>query len=329
MARQARAGDRARSYLRRAAVSNQPIHVLLNPASGGGRARRRWERIAALARDRLRPLTLHASARRGELEAVARSLREQDVIVVAAGGDGTSHEVVNGLLARHAAPPRATLAWLPIGSGNDLARSAGVPRRPADAVALIAGRASRPIDVGELRFRGPDGEAERVFGNSLTIGLSGRVLELVARRRGLVRGDAAYGMAAVRALIGGRPLPLRVEADGAPVFAGPSWLVSVTSGAYFGAGMLAAPGARVDDGRLHLATIAGISRLRALALFPRIYSGRHVRHPAVSLREVATARVEAAEDLAVEIDGELLRASSSLAIVVRPRALAAIAGPAL
>lgn len=308
-------------------MSNRPVHVLLNPVSGGGRSLRRWRRLEARARAQLAPLHLHSSAGPGDLEATARSLRGEEVVVVAAGGDGTSHEVVNGLVGDGTGPPpRAVLGWLPIGSGNDLARSAGVPRHASGALGLIAGREPSWIDVGRVRYRTGRGPATRIFGNSLTVGLSGAVLDLVSRQRGWLRGNPAYGLAAVRALVTGRPTPLVVTADGRPAFHGSSWLVSITNGARFGAGMLAAPGARVDDGRLHLVTVAGMSRLEALLLFPRIYSGRHLGHPGVTRWSVLHAHIAHDGPLPLELDGELLPAVPPIEVDLVPQALAAITG---
>jgi diacylglycerol kinase family enzyme len=308
-------------------MSNQPVHVLLNPASGGGRALRRWQQVESQAGDVLAPLAVQVSSRAGELEAIARALRDTDTVVVAAGGDGTSHEVVNGLLgAPGSPPPRAILAWLPLGSGNDLARSAGVPGRTGAGLELIRRRPTRPIDAGRISYRGPAGPATRVFGNSLTAGLSGQVLDRVSRG-GIGGGRAAYGVAAVRALIGGQPPPIAGEADGQAVFDASTWLVSITNGAYFGAGMLAAPGARIDDGRLHLVTVDPLSRLRALALFPRVYGGHHLSHPAVTRHAMVRARITSARPLDLEIDGERLTVSSPIEVTLLRAALTAVVGP--
>ena len=307
-------------------MSNQPVHLLLNPASGGGSALRRWRHVEARARELLAPLTIQISSRPGELERIAGALRDTDALVVAAGGDGTSHEVVNGLLGPPGAePPRAVLAWLPLGSGNDLARSAGVPVRTEAGPDLLRRRPTRSIDAGRMSYAGPDGPAARVFGNSLTAGLSGQVLERVSRG-GLLGGRPAYGVAAIRALIGGHPTRIAIEADGRPVYDASTWLVGITNGAYFGAGMLAAPGATIHDGRLHLVTVDPLSRLRALALFPKIYGGHHLRHPAVTRHAVVRARLVSPAPLDVEIDGERLMAQSPIEVTLLPAALTAVVG---
>jgi diacylglycerol kinase family enzyme len=91
--------------------------------------------------------------------------------------------------------------------------------------------------------------------------------------------------------------------------------------------MLAAPGAGIADGRLHLVTVDPLSRLGALALFPRIYGGHHLRHRAVTRHAVVRARIGSTGPLDLEIDGERLTASSPIEVTLLPAALTAVVGP--
>jgi len=284
------------------------IHVLLNPASARGRAGARWARLEPGARARFPTLTVHRGRRPGDLEARARELAlgSGPALVVAAGGDGTSHEVVNGLVAA-GPPPGIVMGWLPLGSGNDLARSAGTPSDPARAIEAWASSGTRRIDVGTLRYRDHAGhETERAFGNSLTVGLSTDVLEWVLRP-GRLRGRGGYLIAAVRSILHGRPRRLSIRTpDGQPLFEGPSLLASFTNGPCFGSGMQVAPTARLDDGRLDLVTVPALSRFEALRVFPGIYRGAHLRFPGIEHRTVTGAVIDPAGPTPLEIDGELI-----------------------
>lgn len=309
-------------------AARRPVHLLLNPASAGGRALRRWRRIAPDVRAALGPFELHLSRHPGDLADRAAGLAGEDATVIAAGGDGTSHEVVSGLLrpAGNAAP-RAVLGWLPLGSGNDLARAAGVPRHIRPALRLLASAVPRPIDAGRLRCQDATGTpVEHVFGNSATFGLSAAVLRLVERYGKPLGGPLTYAAAAAAVLLREAPAELALAIEGEPPVSGRFLLASCTSGPTFGAGMRIAPGARIDDGRLDLVTVAAIARLRALALFPRVYRGGHLRHPAVRRRAVRAVAIITPGPSCFDLDGELRQGHPPFEIEVRAGALRALVG---
>lgn len=309
-------------------ADRRPVHILLNPASGGGRALARWRRFEAACRAALGPLEVHLSRHPGDLADRASELADRPVTVVAAGGDGTSHEVVTGLLrlARDH-PPEAVLGWLPLGSGNDLAHAAGVPRGTAAAARMLAAATARPIDVGFLRCRDAAGTVLTCpFGNSATFGLSAAVLDLVARHGKPLGGPLSYALAAVAVLLRKPPVEFTLSPDGSPAAPGRYLLVSCTSGPTFGAGMRIAPGARIDDGVLDLVTVAAMPRAHALALFPRVYRGTHLRHSAVARRPLHHLAIAATDPgpVSFDLDGELHRGYPPFDLTVRPGALRAL-----
>ncbi|MBM4186853.1 MAG: diacylglycerol kinase family lipid kinase [Gemmatimonadetes bacterium] len=292
-----------------------PVHILLNPASGNGAAVRQWRRIEPLAREWFPDLAVHRSGGPGELTALAERLAPHGGILLAAGGDGTSHEVINGVMR---AGERATAAvgWLPLGSGNDLARNVGIP---ADGRTALAGYRTPVvdwIDVGRLEYREGGIQTRRFFGNSLTVGLSVDVLRIVARVGKRFGGPMSYFFATLAALARHRPVSL--ELDGRPATVR---FLSVVNGPAIGAGMRVAPHARLDDGQLDLMTIDPISRLATAVVLPRVYTGGHVSHPAVRFRGISRLRLAASGTLGFEIDGELAEVEGPLDLSVLPRAL--------
>jgi diacylglycerol kinase (ATP) len=308
-------------------MTEREVHILLNPRGAGGRAGRRWARLEAAARGILGGPAVYAGRSAADLTARAAELAGRDCLVVAAGGDGTSHAVVNGLL-RGPRPPRAVLGWLPLGSGNDLARAAGVPGDPHAALRVLATGPVRPLDAGRVRWRDPGG-GPRVdwFGNSFTLGVSAAVLRLVARWGKPLGGPASYALAAVLTLLRDRPLSLSLATDGGPAEARRCLLLSLTSGPAFGAGMCIAPGARPDDGVLDLVEVGEVSRFEALRVFPRVYRGTHVGHPAVTRRAVRTLAVATPGPAAFDLDGELYTGEPPFEAEVVPGALRAVRGP--
>lgn len=289
--------------------------VLLNPAGASGAAGRRWRQVAGLAAEVLPGLSVIESRAPGELRARARDAARtgEPVLLLAAGGDGTSHEVINGVI--DAGPTAATVGWIPIGSGNDLARSVGVPLDAARAIRWYRRARTARIDVGTVRFQ----DTTRVFGNSFTVGLSTDVLQIV--RHGRRMGGLSYAVGTVRALARQEPFDLDLDIDGAPTRVAGARLLSVTNGATFGAGMRVTPGARLDDGRLDLVWIAGTSRLATLLVFPRIYWGGHLEHRAVRTVRLGRLTIRSPAIHAVEMDGELIPATGPVELGVLPGAL--------
>ena len=302
------------------------VHVLLNPAGAGGASLRRWGRIEPLARSLFPDLELHQSNRPGDLAVHARGLADQDTLVLAAGGDGTSHEVINGLIAGRAGlAPRAALGWLPLGSGNDLARSHRVPLDGAGALRHYHGAVTALADVGMVRWRDQHGHpAERVFGNSLTFGLSAAVLDLVTKIGKPLGGRVSYFLATLRAIASAAPLEATLDQTG-----GRFRLVAIINGTSFGAGMRITPGAQLDDGLLDLLTVDALSSLGTALVFPRIYWGGHLGHPAVQRRTIRTLTLDAPGPVAFEADGELYRGHPPFEIEVLPGALRVAQPPAL
>lgn len=237
-------------------------------------------------------------------------------MLLAAGGDGTSHEIVNGVLA---AGPRsaAAMGWLPLGSGNDLARGVGVPLDPAIALAAYHAPVVGLIDAGVIRYQTLDGQpTSRFFGNSFTLGLSADVLHIVNRIGKPLGGPASYLVATAAALT--RHQPIHLELDGV---AGQFRFVSVTNTPTVGAGMRIAPHARPDDGRLDLMTLHGMSRLETARVLPSVYWAGHIAHPGVRFRTVQHLEINTPGPVAFEIDGELGLGTGPFTVSVLPGAL--------
>ena len=293
--------------------------VLLNPASASGAAWRRWRAVAPLAARLLPGLTVIESSAPGDLRiaAATEAGRGEATLLLAAGGDGTSHEVVNGLIDAGESP--AAMGWLPIGSGNDLARSVGVPLDARKALHWYRRPVMSRIDAGSIRYQGEGRPAVRAFGNSFTVGLSTDALEFV--RHGRRFGALSYLGATLRALARQVPANLDLEIDGVRRTVAAARLLSVTNGASFGAGMRVTPGAQLDDGRLDLVWIAGTTRAATLMVFPRIYWGGHLTHPAVHVTRLERLVIHEDGIHAFEADGELIPSAGPIELGILPEAL--------
>lgn len=275
--------------------------LLVNPTSGGGRAHAHAgvvERAlrAAGARILVRPTDDVAHARQEAAQAVARALAEPEVehVVVAAGGDGSVH-----LLLQAVGESGVPIGVVPAGSGDDAARSWGLgrgePHRMAD---ILLTAPIVPVDLG--RAETADGQVTW-FATVLAAGFDARVSERSLR---LTRVPPAvrYLVAVAGELRGFRPIGYRLVLDGEPVQT-EAMLVALGNSPSYGSGMLVCPEADPTDGMLDVLLLRPIPIPEFLRVFPRVYRGTHLSHPAVQLRRVKEAEVSAPDVLAFA-DGE-------------------------
>ncbi len=277
------------------------LAVLANPTSGKG-----YGRVAtALALHRLTgsgATVLDISAPTVEAareEAAAAVAGGVDALVVV-GGDGMVHLGANAV-----AGTGVPLGVVPAGTGNDIARGLGlVPREPArsaDRVLehLAQGRV-RTVDAG---LACADDGTRRWFLGVLSAGFDALVNERANGWR-WPRGKLRYDLAIARELPVFRPMRYRLELDG-EVEDLLGMLVSVANGTSFGGGMRIAPDASMDDGLLDVVVLGPVGKAQFVRVFPRVYTGEHVHHPAVTVRRARRVRVEVPDrSLAVYADGE-------------------------
>ncbi|MCF6475482.1 diacylglycerol kinase [Nonomuraea sp. MG754425] len=277
-------------------MSSSPELVLLvNPAARGGRGLRLLEPVAR----RLRAGGAELSVIVGDdaadaLERACTAVSERPDALVAFGGDGLVH-----LAAQAVAGTDVPLGIIPAGTGNDFAAALGLPRAdPVAAARTVLRMKTRLLDAARIRT----GAAEEVFAGVACCGFDSRVNER-ANRLTWPPGKARYLVATARELGSFRPVPFRLTLDEEEVVETEAMLVAVGNTRSYGAGMRVCPDARPDDGLLDVVVVGGVSRAEFLRVFPGVFRGTHVRHPAVSVRRVRSVRV-AAEGMVAYADGE-------------------------
>ncbi|WP_102508697.1 diacylglycerol/lipid kinase family protein [Sanguibacter massiliensis] len=274
-----------------------PVGLVVNPTSGRGRGaragRRTRELLGAAGHEvvELSGSTLLEAVHRAR-QGVSDGLRA----LVVVGGDGMVHLGFNAV-----ATTRTPLGIVAVGSGNDYARAADLPLHRVDAAirvildALAAGR-TRLVDAAHVAPpRSLDG---RWFAGVLSAGLDAAV-NARANRLTFPRGHLKYLRAVIGELGAFLPFGYRVRAehlDGSSTeWLSAGTLVAVANSPMFGGGLRVAPDARLDDGELDLVTAGPLRRLQAVGLFPRLYRGTHVSHPAVSITRATSVTVEPAD----------------------------------
>ncbi|NLT57293.1 MAG: diacylglycerol kinase [Actinomycetales bacterium] len=276
------------------------VVVAVNPTAGRGRGRRAGGAAVHRLRERgldVRPL--HAPDGQSLAKDVAAAVAEEPDALVVVGGDGMVHLGVNAV-----AGSRVPLGVVPAGTGNDCARVLGLPvtdpvaAADVAAAALLAGT-HRAVDTA--RYTGPDGSGW--FAGVLAGGFDAIVNDRANRWR-WPRGRLRYDLALFRELPVFRPRSYELELDGVAEETR-AMLLAVGNGPSYGGGMLVCPDARLDDGLLDVLVVEPVSRLELLRIFPRVYSGRHVDHPRVSVRQARRVRL-AAPGIIAHADGERL-----------------------
>jgi len=300
------------------------VAVVVNPVAGAGAAQRIWPRIARLLREAGLSFTAAFTDRPGAgIDLARRALDRGCDCVVAAGGDGTVHEVVNGLL-QEGAPPQARLGIIPLGTGRDTVRTLGIPRHPAGAVARLAAGRTRWVDAGRISFDAPlNGVTERYFLNIADAGLGGETAARVNRSGKRLGGFLSFLQGALVSVATYRSRRAAISVDGAPPEPVELTTVAVANGRYFAGGMFIAPHAEMDDALFDLVIVRGMSRLALVTNLPKVYHGGHLRHPKVAVQRARQVTIDAQEQVLIQADGEVIGFLPA-AFTILPRALAVI-----
>jgi len=302
----------------------RPTHlVIVNPVAGHGAARRALPQATRLLHEHGLSFDVVHTERpwhAAELARQAAAARYQ--VVVAVGGDGTSNEVLNGLLqAQEAGEGDAALGVLCIGTGNDFAYGVGIPLDLTAGCAALAQGQTRAIDVGHAL-------GQRYFGNGIGIGFDAVVNVQAARLKRRLRGPIVYLVAVLRTLLYYYRAPLTlVEGDGWSVEQ-PILLISAMNGRRMGGSFLMTPAAIPDDGLLDLCIGAAMGRLQILSFVPRFIRGTQVGRPGITMARSRRIAVTVREGCQViHADGETLCLDAErVELELLPRRLRVVCG---
>jgi YegS/Rv2252/BmrU family lipid kinase len=301
--------------------------IIVNANAAGGKAIAVYRSIEGRIATAFGELNVVVSRRPEEVAghldaAVAAGLD----LVIAVGGDGTNHSVVNALAERPGYS--VTFGSIPVGTGTDWARALGVPSDPQAAVDWLMQAQPVPCDVGKVEYSDAQDAgrpARRFFLNISSAGVSGEIVARVNRARR--RTAVTFLRATITALFSYRPQRIAVECDQKKFYEGPSYLLAVANGRCFGKGMWVAPNALVDDGLFDVVLVEGMPRRRILLALRTVFSGRHLKRRDVHSGRAASVRVHSEDGpLGLDFEGEEAR-GQDLVYTVLPRALKVLVHP--
>lgn len=213
-------------------------------------------------------------------------------VIVAVGGDGTVHEVLQGIVAKD-----VIMGVIPYGSSNDFARTIKVPKNLKTAMGIIKGSKIEKVDVGAIN--------DRFFLNISSAGFDGEVVARLPKLKSKYLFSLVYILGALKEVFRYKKKKVRVVSDGKDMGEFNTNLIVVANGKYYGHAMKVAPRASITDGKFDIILIHDMDRLRFLLNFPKVFKGTHIYNPNVTFFRSSNLVLFCDKRMYIESDGEL------------------------
>ncbi|MEN1968168.1 diacylglycerol kinase family protein [Lentibacillus sp. N15] len=280
--------------------------IIVNPTAGNGKAQRNYFRIKHSEFYQQIACRADMTAYDGHAEEIARQIAmepEKPDCVIVIGGDGTLHEVMNGLY-----PKVTSIAFIPSGSGNDFARGCKIDKDPlAVFEKIVTEKQASDYWLGNYRVNDTN---ERIFVNSMGFGFDALVTERanqsfykkLLNKFGI--GTASYAIAIMQILFTFKPLTVDITIDGKQERITDCWMVTIANHPFYGGGMKIIPDARVQPGSFPVLIFHSASKWKVLALFITVFTGKHVRFKGVDVRTVNRLQIVSKKPITYQVDGQ-------------------------
>lgn len=271
------------------------ILFIVNPAAGSGKAKNILPLIHKICEENEIEYSLKVSKRKNEITQVVQKelskLKYTDLVAV--GGDGTIIEAINGALDFD-----INFGLIPMGTGNDLARSLNIPEEPEKAMERIFQGQIESVDLGEVNGT--------IFVNSAGVGIDGDIIHTTGKVKNFLSGSAAYLLSTVKSIITFKPFQVEMIMDGVKL-SRDAYLIAIGNGKYFGGGMKITPDAELSSGEFQVCLVRKLPRLRFLKVFPSVYKGKHKNAPEVEMFLCKHISIQSSDrKLHVSADGNLV-----------------------
>ncbi len=232
------------------------------------------------------------------VEIAKQQTNEKADVIVAVGGDGTIHEILNGILSLNTNKP--LLAILPNGTGNDFMRTRQHFKTPEHFIHSLLSYKLESIDIGKITSN----SSIHYFINIADIGFGGAVIHTLTKQRKIVGGKFAYSLAILKTFFTYKKSLLKISAPGF-IHETATFMAIFCNGSIFGSGLTIHPGAKVNDGQLNVVIIGNVSLLDYLRYLPKLKKGKFIHHPEVHYLEYNEITVESPMPQWTETDGEI------------------------
>lgn len=276
--------------------------VILNPIAGRGAGARLAPRITSYLRGLALDFELVSTNAPGHARSLARqaALQRQDA-VIAAGGDGTFNEVLNGLMQAQGGPEATALGVIPIGTGNDFAYGAGLSLDLETACRVVTGARTRLLDVGLFET---ENDPPRFFGNGIGLGFDA-MANVESRKIKRLNGTLLYLVAVLRTLAFYYDAPHTSICVDDKEFVQHSLMISVMNGRRMGGGFYITPDSSMEDGLLDLCIANRVGRPKMVAFVPKFMRGAHTDDRDITMMRGVRVVVDSESPWVAHLDGEI------------------------
>jgi len=291
------------------------ILVIYNPIAGRGRVKKHWPEVQQGLIDA--GIEFDVAATSAPLDAVklAEKAATKYSKVIVIGGDGTVHEVVNGLLRASNEGETIALGVVPLGNGDDFAKMIPPQTKIGDkvfdwrvAIGKISKGQTKMFDVGRMsdsKFHSEQGNEPHYFMNGMDIGFGAQAALNFTKVPSFLTGIAAYLAAIMKTLIDYRIPKVTIQIDDQEAFEQSTTMMVITNGRCFGSGFWVCPKAQIDDGLLDVMVTQSVGRLKILSLIPKIMKGTHTNESILRNYRARRIIIKSQQLLVVEADGEI------------------------
>ena len=284
------------------------VKLILNPMADMGRAWKTANDLRPIAQEFKGDLTWSGTVYPTHAIELARQAAEEGCdMVIAMGGDGTVHEVVNGLM-QVPAEKRPVMGIVPIGSGNDFAYAVGIHQKASHALAhALNSETVQPVDIGLMT---DEHGRKEYFDNTIGIGFDA-IVTIRSHKLPIVKGFLMYLTAVIQAIIlNHNPARVKVETDGG------NWeeellMLTLCNGPREGGGFMLSPDSKNNDGTLESVAVTKVSRATMFRLVPEFLNGTHIRFKQIRMGSFKKMSITSNLPLYIHADGEVFTSFGS------------------
>jgi len=281
---------------------------IINPVAGHGKAKRIFSKISMSHLYKQIDSVYFFTKYEGHAEKLVHQLYEKNEFdgisgLIVIGGDGTLHEVINGL-----GKVRLPLSFIPGGSGNDFARGSELKDQPLKIFdRIISQREVLPYWLGQYEA---DQQSTRYFVNSVGVGYDAEIVKVADESlfkpllNKLYLGQLIYVFALIKALFKYEPSTIEVETDGKIHIFERCWMVTVANHPFYGGGMKILPNATIQPDHFSILVIHNISKWKILALFVTVFTGKHTAFREVDILTAKKVKITSVNKISYQVDGQ-------------------------
>jgi diacylglycerol kinase (ATP) len=280
--------------------------VIINPIAGSKSTLHKWPGIQSLLKRLGIAFDFQFTEGRGHGIQLAKAAADEGYsTLVAVGGDGTIHEVANGILQTDA-KSEALMGIICTGTGSDLCRTLGISHDITQSCSNLTGGRRRVIDIGMVKYQLKGQPEQRYFINGAGIGFDATVVAATNQLPKFIGGTLPYLTGLLRTFLTYRNSQVTLKIGDKSAEDLKVLSLVVANGRYFGGGMQIAPQARIDDKQFDIVVLGNFSKIELIRNLSTVYKGTHLSHPKVRLEKGTQVTLESKHRLLVQADGELL-----------------------